>query len=257
MIVRRLTIPAKNATLDGEAYLPEGPFSTTVVVCHGLPRGLPQTQNGDPGYPDLARRFAQKGYGAVIFNFRGTGASSGSLEIARWPDDLIAVLDHLDADELLGKKRYAVVGFSAGAAASICAGAKDARIDPLVACAAPAHFRFLQTEGNEQLYFDHYRNVGMIRPDYKHNARQWAQNFLDLESQRAMPSLRARRLCILHGDQDDTVPVEHAHRLAARSPAPVNPILLPGAGHQLRREAVAMKAIFRFLDQTVQGEHHD
>ena len=248
MQILPLAIHADSVVLDGAAYVPEGRHARTIVLCHGLPKGLPAPENGDdPGYSGLARQFVQRGYGAVIFNFRGTGKSGGSLEVARWPDDLRAVLDHLQSDARLFRDRYGVVGFSTGGSAAICAAAADARIDPLITCAAPAEFDFLHVEGSEQAYFDHYKNVGMIRPEYDKTAAQWAQNFEKLQAGACMAQVKARRICLIHGADDDTVPIEHAHRLAAAAPVRVSPTVLPGVGHHLRREPKVLDALFDYL----------
>jgi pimeloyl-ACP methyl ester carboxylesterase len=186
----------------------------------------------------------------VIFNFRGTGESGGSLELGFWPDDLIAVLDCLDAHESLCSSKYAVLGFSAGGAAAIFAGARDDRIDTLVAAAVPADFDFLGLAGREQQYFDYYRGLGMIRPDYPGDAKAWAHNFNMLQSKNAMGDVRAKNVCLMHGGKDDTVPFAHMETLAALCPTNVRQIALPNSGHQLRCESVAVRAMLDYLMKT-------
>lgn len=250
MKILKLTIPGDSVLLDGAAVLPDQGAAATVILCHGLPRGLPEPpDDSDTGYLGLADRFAGQGYAAVIFNFRGTGQSTGSLEIARWPDDLLSVVAFLDDVEGLKASNYAVIGFSAGGAAAIAAAAVERRIDPLIACAAPADFDFLQIPGNEELFFKHYKNAGMIRPDFEKSPAEWARNFHELRSSRAMPGVMAKHVFLLHGNEDDTVPVEHVHLLAKANPNHPRMTVLPGAGHQLRKEPKAVETILSYLDE--------
>jgi alpha/beta superfamily hydrolase len=254
MKILKLTIPGKGVLLDGAAVCPDRNARATVILCHGLPKGLPETgDEKDTGYLGLAQKFAAHGYAAVIFNFRGTGQSTGSLEIAKWPTDLLSVIAYLDGAEKLKAASYGVIGFSAGGATAITAAAIEGRIDPLIACAAPADFDFLKIPGNEQLFFDHYKNVGMIRPDYGHSAKRWAQNFHDLRSSKAMSEVKTEKVFLIHGDEDDTVPVEHAGLLAEANPNHPKVTVLPGAGHQLRKEPVAVDMILSFLDENHLG----
>ena len=246
--IRPLTIPGKEVFLDGAVYIPENSNSKIVIFCHGLPKGIPSNDNdNDPGYSGLAQSFAKEGYASVIFNFRGTGKSTGSLEVAKWPDDLISVMDFLDKDKELSKTYYSVVGFSTGAAAAIFAGTMDSRMNPLVLCAAPADFSILGIRENQEAYFEHYKSVDMIKPEYKHDSFQWAKNFGFLEGRKAMPHINSENVLIVHGLLDDTVPADHAKALLELSPAKTELLMLQSAGHHLRREPKAVKAVLDYL----------
>jgi alpha-beta hydrolase superfamily lysophospholipase len=246
-MIRPLSIPADGLTLDGAAYFPDEPSRAVVVICHGLPRGVPVPDVNDPGYPGVAERFAQAGYTTVIFNFRGTGKSGGSLEIDRWPDDLKAVLTYLDGTDELARPNYAVVAFSAGGAAAICAGAGDKRIDPLMTIAAPADFQFLAELHETGAAFQHYRSLGMIAEDYPGDANSWSAGFSKLEALKCADLLCAGRLHIIHGDADDTVPVNHAYQLAEKARGQVRLTILEDLGHQLRQEEKGIETILAGL----------
>lgn len=255
---RRLSIRGKETVLDGIAFFPDGKPKSTVIICHGLPKGIPEAEDeNDTGYPGLAKQFVNKGHATVIFNFRGTGESGGSLEVAQWPNDLRSVLDFLEKEDNLFAENYSVIGFSTGGAAAILASASDSRIEPLITGAAPADFEFLYENEDPSLWFEHYKNIGMIHPDYEGTVAQWMENFKKLNSRIAMPSVKASSVLIIHGENDETVPVEHAKILAEASPGSVCLEILPNAGHQLRKDQKAVDTILNYLDQYFIGGEND
>lgn len=260
MELRPLTVAGQGVTLDGQIYLPDtGPMGT-VVVCHGLPKGGedPDKEN-DPGYPALAARFVKEGFVVVLFNFRGTGNSTGSLEPAKWPQDLSDVLDWVVHNNPAGQsgRHFAVIGFSAGGAAAICAAALDDRIDPLICMAAPADFGFLQIEGNEELLFSHYRQAGMILDDYDKSPEEWVLNFSALSAKKCIDCVKSRRAFFVHGTEDDTVPVIHAELLAGKFPGKSKLLLIEGAGHRLRLDERAVEAAVFYLNECLRGNEND
>ncbi len=57
----------------------------------------------------------------LIFNFRGTGASGGNLDILGWARDLIAAIDYLWSLSEVDKSHLSLLGFSGwGCRLSIC-----------------------------------------------------------------------------------------------------------------------------------------
>ncbi|NLH47450.1 MAG: alpha/beta fold hydrolase [Myxococcales bacterium] len=242
---------ADGVTIDGALFPAVAPERGVVVLAHGLPTAGPSPEAAaDEGYPGLARRLTALGYTTVLFNFRGTGASGGHLEIDRWPDDLGAVLDHLDRSPER-RSRYGVVGFSAGGAAAILRSAADERLDPLITMAAPADYGFLPLNTNVAQWFQLYRELGMIREGYSGTPESWAAGFERVRPDRAIGSSRARRLAIVHGTADDLVPVAHAERLAAAAGGRAEKILISGGIHQMRRDERAVAVLVDLLKRLV------
>ncbi len=149
----------------------------------------------------LARAFVQCGWRAVRFNFRGVGASQGSYDEGRGElQDLLAVISQStaaltqDTQEagLQVTPRLALGGFSFGSFVVSHAAAK------LGAAAAP-----------EQLVL-----VGTA-------ATRFSVANID-------PALHARTL-VLHGEQDDTVPLADVMDWARPQSLPVT--VVPGVSH--------------------------
>ena len=103
--------------IAGQLYLPSGqtPYPT-VCVCHGIPAKSSHLDDG--GYPLLAEKICREGFAVLIFNFRGTGASGGNLDILGWTRDLKAVIDYLWSLSEVDKSYLSLLGFSGGAAVS-------------------------------------------------------------------------------------------------------------------------------------------
>jgi len=231
----------------GEVFPAVGPERGVVILAHGLPSGKPAISDApDEGYPGLARRVAALGFRAAVFNFRGTGESGGHLEIDLWPDDLAAVIDFIERDSPR-PFRCAVVGFSAGGAASILQSARDERIERLITLAAPADYSFLAIDHDPETWFAHYKNLGMVRAGYAGTAREWAARFTNVVPREAIALSKAREIVIIHGGADDLVPVSHADILARAAGPKARKIILPGVAHQTRRDERAAKALLDIL----------
>lgn len=246
------TAEAKDRTrIAGTIYPAPGKSRGAVILAHGLPAGRPAAPDPtDEGYPGLARRLAASGLDAVIFNFRGTGESGGHLDIDLWPDDLAAVLDWLDRSTY-SRKRYAVVGFSAGGAAAIMLSGRDNRLDPLITMAAPADYSFLPLDTDPLRWFAFYRELGMIREGYPGTPESWAERFKRVKPESAVAASRAGRIYVLHGTADEVVPFAHAARLArAAGPKAVSCAIENGA-HQMRKDERAIGRLQEILRQSI------
>ena len=220
-----------------------------VVLCHGIPRGEKQEKDGrDEGYPGLAREFAKKNLACAYFNFRGTGESGGDFYLPGWQDDLRAVLDHLL--ERVGVEKVFLVGFSGGAATAACVAAADSRVDGAVLAACPAHFGALFTKEKLPEILERGRKIGLFRtPGYPEDPQGWLKSFQQVDVRRAVGKIAPRPLFIIHGEEDELVPLEDARLIynAAREPKEI--YLVPGAGHQLRREPRAVEKIIGWLQK--------
>ncbi len=52
---------------------------------------------------------------------------------------------------------------------------------------------------------------------------------------------------MVHGSQDETVKVSHAHKLYDRAEEPKQLIIIDRAGHRLRQDDAAMAVVFDWL----------
>jgi fermentation-respiration switch protein FrsA (DUF1100 family) len=244
MLTRDFTLEVDGLSISARLYLPAGkrPYPT-VCVCHGIPAGIPAP--GDGGYPLLAEQICQHGFAALIFNFRGTGASGGNLDILGWTRDLGAVIDYLWALPEVDKSRLCLLGFSAGAAVSIYVAAADNRVSSVAAAACPAEFTKLD---KPQSLIDHYRSIGAIRDkDFPPSAEEWLNGFKLVKPINYIARIFPRPLLLVHGSRDEVVDVGEAHRLYDRAGEPKKLVIIDGAGHRLRHNAEAMAVVLEWL----------
>lgn len=241
---QRLAVVCDGLRLANRAYVPEDPKGV-VLLLHGIPSTAPPDPD-DGGYPQLARRFAEDNWTAVWASMRGARDSPGHFSIEGWVRDVRAVVD---AARALPGPRLAIVGSSAGGAAAVEAVARGAHADALALLAAPAawiSFAGSAREGARRITED----AGMtLAPESLADLDAWAQEFDTVTTEKSIASIRIP-LLIVHGTDDDVVPVDHAHRLAERASA-AELRILPGAPHQLRRHPGVFELVLNWLNLTL------
>ena len=191
-----------------------------VALGHGV------TGNKDrPFVVALGEGLAAAGIPALRFSFSGNGTSEGKFTdstISKEVDDLGAVLDHLN--------EYTVcyVGHSMGGAVGVLRASEDKRIQLLVSLAGMVHTKaFAQRE-----FGDVTPDEGFMwdEPDcplsqaYMDDLTQ-INTVVDLSPQITIPWL------LVHGDEDDIVPIKDSHDILAKANSQAQLITLEGANH--------------------------
>ncbi|MEE8419946.1 MAG: alpha/beta fold hydrolase [Dehalococcoidales bacterium] len=243
----KVLLNIEGVAISGRLYLPEakGPHPV-VCLCHGIPAQKPEPGAGD--YGQTAEEICRAGFAAMIFNFRGTGASGGNLDMLGWSRDLTAVIDYLFGLPDIDRSRLSLLGFSGGAAVAIYVAAGDRRVSCLAAAACPADFTRLTETNEPHSVVDHFRSIGAIRDaSFPASPRQWLAGFRTVRPIDYVANIAPRPLLLVHGNSDQTVEVNHAHRLYHRSGEPRELVIIDGAGHRLRHDNRAMAAIIGWL----------
>ena len=222
MISSKTVFEADGLKISGQIYLPDGAGPhPTVCVCHGIPNSRPDASLSisDRGYHGLAERICGEGLAALIFNFRGTGGSGGNFDILGWTRDLGAAIGYLWALAEVDRARLLLLGFSGGAAVSVCVAAQDERVSSVAACACPAEFgSFLSEPGQPQSTIEHFREIGIIRDkSFPSSTGAWLDDFKSVSPISYVARISPRPLLLVHGDRDETVDVSHARKLYAQA----------------------------------------
>ena len=244
-----MALKAEGLKIIGQLYLPgEGnrtPYPT-VCVCHGIPAKSPTPS--DRGYPLLAERICRQGFAVFIFNFRGTGASEGNLDMLGWTRDLKAAIDYLCALPELDRSRLSLLGFSGGAAVSVYVASQDKRVSSIVTCACPAEFTFFSSANEPQSVIDHLRSIGTIRDEgFPQSIEEWLNGFRLVSPIRYVAGIAPRPLLLVHGSQDEVVEVSHAYKLYDSAGEPKQIIIVDGAEHRLRQNDRAIAIVIDWL----------
>ena len=249
MLTEDVLLEVDNLTLVGRLYLPhqgvQHPYPT-VCICHGIPSGKPDPK--DRGYPALAERICRQGLAVFIFNFRGTGASGGNLDILGWTKDLERVIEYLGSISDVDQSRLFLLGFSGGAAVAIYVAAHNLCVSSVVACACPAEFTLQNKADNPGGIVEHFRQIGAIRDDnFPRSATEWLDGFEMIRPIDRIAKIAPRPLLLVHGDRDEVVAVSHAYRLYDKAGEPRQLIIVEGAGHRLRQNDRAMTIVTDWL----------
>jgi uncharacterized protein len=217
-----------------------------LVLCHGFPSGVGGALTSAATYPELADRIAgEVGWAVLAFNFRGCGKSQGSFSINGWLADLRAAVDYLLAVEQVGA--VWLCGASTGGSLAICAAAVDDRVRGVAALAARADFA--DWAGHPRRFIEHAREIGVIRePGYPKAFDAWARELKEIRPVEMAAVLAPRPLLLVHGSDDEYVPVADA-RVVADAHGDADLRVIGGAGHRLRHDPRAVALLLGWLDR--------
>jgi dipeptidyl aminopeptidase/acylaminoacyl peptidase len=247
MEAKEIRLKANGLELVGELHVPsEDRVHPALCICHGIPATPPDPT--DRGYAQLAQRFCHAGFTTLIFNFRGTGRSEGNLDILGWSQDLGAAIDFLYNLKQIDKARFCLLGFSGGAAVSVYTAAQDSRVSAVVTCACPADFDSLSQKETPLETIQRFRQIGAIRDkDFPPSIEDWQKGFETITPINWIDKISPRPLLLVHGDADELIPLEHAHKLYNKAKEPKELKIIPGAKHRMRLEKTAMDFVLDWL----------
>jgi putative redox protein len=208
------------------------------------PAGAPLTGHSLPLLGD--RLAAESGWRVLAGCLRGVGGSAGDFSLRGWLEDLGVLVDHAAA--LAAGGGVWVVGFGVGGAVALCHAAADPRVRGVGCLGAPATFDDWAKDPAAML--DAARRVGVVRSaGYPARLADWAHQFTELRPVEASALLAPRPVLVVHGAEDDEVPVSDARLLAESVGRSAELRLLPGAGHRLRADPRAMALLVGWLER--------
>jgi putative redox protein len=217
-----------------------------VVLAHGYPSGVGAASSAPATLPELADRIASEmGWLAMALALRGCGVSEGSFSLGAWLEDLRSAVHHLVQNELVTGVWLA--GFGTGGAMAICAGAQEPAVAGVAALGAPADFDDWASHPRRLL--QHARDVGLADdPGFPADLDAWTRELRELRAVACAPRLAPRPLLVVHGSEDDLVPVFDA-RVIGDAHASAELRIIEGAGHRLRHDPRAVAVLLGWLDR--------
>lgn len=206
--------------LQGALHAPRHAPSFFVVISHGF------AGYGDsPKWRFLASGLARAGFPALRFSHRGCGGSEGDFAdttLSGRVADLRAAMEFIG--ENYGARAFGLVGSSfGGVTALVCAA--DPGVRCVVTMGTPADFDFFYDIFPEA----HSDESGMLEVDGMRVKRGIIDDAARYNI--AARAAAAPRLCVLHGECDELLPVRHAEKIFNAASEPRHLEILPGADH--------------------------
>lgn len=217
---------ARGERIDFTFHGTAKPTQNIVVIGHGV------TGNKDrPFVVALAEALAEAGFPALRISFAGNGASEGRFEectISKEVEDLGAVLDALHGYNAC----YA--GHSMGGAVGVLRASRDSRIQLLISLAGMVHTKAFAE-----------REFGGVNPGagfmWDNPACPLSQTYMDDMARLGSVVDCGQKIrvpwLLVHGTEDDVVPIQDSRDILARTNAPTKFVELPGADHVFSGDA--------------------
>jgi putative redox protein len=218
-----------------------------LVLCHGFPVEGGESGTLDRGYRELAERLAaDTGWMVLTVNFRGTAHSTGNFSLGGWLADLKSATDSLLRTS--GVDAVWLCGFAAGGALALCAAGEDLRVRGVAAFSAPADFAERAVDARR--FVAQARAAGVIRdPGFPEDLDAWARELREVRPLGLIGKIPPRPILLVHGANDEVVPVLDSRALADAAHGEVELRVLPGAAHRLRHDPRAIAILIGWLDR--------
>ena len=220
-----------------------------VLIGHGV-----TGEKDRPWSAALAEALASTGINALRFSFSGNGDSEGDFwesTVSKEVDDLGVVID---AVQEAGFIHITYAGHSMGGAVGVIRATEDSRIDKLISLAGMVHTaKFAKVEFGDQVPDQGFMWDEQDCPLSSTfvNDMNTIDSVLSLGSQIQIPWL------LVHGTEDDVVPIEESREIYAQSPdsdAPSNRELveIPGSNHVFADDGLQpmIDAVTTWLEKT-------
>jgi uncharacterized protein len=226
--------------IRGEARVPESALGT-VVICHGF-KGFAHFSF----FPHVAQQLAERGFRAVTFDFSGSGVGEDRENFtnreAFTHNTYMQELEDLDTVVAEARVRdwiddgYGLFGHSRGGGVAILHAARDSGVKALVTWAAisstnrwaPEVVADWRQRGFIDIPNARTGDVIPVSIELLHEVEQYGATRLNIAAAAAQI---ASPWLIVHGAEDETVPVNEAERLASFAGPNAELLLLDCVNH--------------------------
>ena len=217
-----------------------------VIMCHGFPIGPLDARQSALTFPQLMDRIASElGWAAMTFTFRGCGSSEGDFSMQGWVDDLRAAIDHME--RTVNPDGIWLVGTNTGGSLALCTAADDPRVRGCALLGPRADFD--DWAAQPRRFLEHAREIGAIRrPSFPPSFDEWSRELRRFRPIDAARRFAPRPLMVMHGEEDESVPVADS-RVLAEAHGNAETRIIDGAGHRLRHDPRAVAVLFGWLDR--------
>jgi len=218
-----------------------------LVLCHGFPAEPPGQRNAPQSYPELADRLAaEAGWVVLSFDFPGAGASDGDFSMSGWLAAIEAAVAYLRAATAV--EGVWLAGFGTGGSLALCAAGEDDSVNGVATFGSQADFESWTVDPRR--FLEHARHVGVVRAkEYPPDFDAWARELRETRPLNLIGKIPPRPMLIVHGSEDESVPLVDARALADAADNEVELRVIGGAGHRLRHDPRAIAVLLGWLDR--------
>jgi alpha-beta hydrolase superfamily lysophospholipase len=216
----------------------------TVIFCHG---------RAGSKAPDLiyVPQFRQHGFNVLLFDFRAHGESDGhkSSLVYYERQDLLAAIAYLQER---GIKEVGLMGFSMGAAVAIATAPLSEAVRAVIADSAFAELRTILVTYLQQQGIPRWLASGLATWIIWAAGLRLGCRLPDADPLRWVGHIAPRPLLLIHGGQDQGIPVSDAHRLYESAGEPKELWVGPEAEHRCVDKVCPeeyMSRVLGFLDR--------
>lgn len=220
--VQEIEYPTKNGKTLYAWWIPVDPQAGTVIFVHGWGR------NAQRMMPYL-RKFCCGSFNLLAFDARSHGNSDkdGYSNMLQFSEDIIASVNYVEQQLQIKNNTFYLIGLSIGGSASIYAAALDARIKKVVTVGAFAHPAAVITKEIKEHHVPYFPMIWFLYRYMKYVKK------LDVDAmapEKHIAEAQAHFL-LVHGEDDQTVPVEQGKRLKAAGGDKADLWIIKGRGH--------------------------
>lgn len=162
---------------------------------------------------DIAINLVRDGYPVLTFDLRGHGESGGDMISGGYfeREDVGAAVSYV---KIRGYNRIAVLGFSMGGVAALLEAGDNPEIDAVISDSAFADL----TDMMEKEFKSRAKApTFLLRPLLFLIKTMYGVDFYAIRPVQALPAIAPRPIFFIHGELDQTIPVEHLHKFEQAS----------------------------------------
>ena len=217
---------SRDDEIDLKGWLfPVAGSDKVIILVHGV-----DLHRADPsiGMLNIAAGLVDSGFNVLTFDLRGHGQSGGN---SRY-------VGHFEKRDLHGAVEYikergfgpiGVLGFSMGAATAIMTAAESDDIGAIVSDSSFAELKdIIAPQFKKRTGLPRF----MMRPLLMAARLFYRVNFMAIKPIKSLSEIGDVPVFLIHGDQDETIPVEHARRMYEVCGNTTNQLwITPGVAH--------------------------
>jgi len=220
--VHEVRIPTQHNKMLYAWWIPVDDKAPTIIFIHGWGRNAQRMLS-------YLKRFKDKGFNMMAFDARSHGNSDqdGYANLVKFSEDIISSMNYLETQSEITNKNFYLVGLSIGGAASIYAAAHDPRIKKVVTVGAFAHPGVVMRKQLGDHHIPYFPLVWLLF----NYLRIFQKLDLDVIAPEKHIGRAKAQFLLIHGEQDQTVPMEQGKRLKKAAGEKAELWLIPGRGH--------------------------